>query len=262
MDMARSIGYLFPFPLLFATIGAYAAHPLITEDTGTQGKAAFQLELTLERGIEDEHDLHEKAWLAAATLSYGLLENLDLILGGTWLHYHTQEGDEDVQQRGFGDVTFDIKWRFFESGNFSIAFKPGVLLPTGDEAKGLGEGETRYNMSLVLSYEPGVWGFHLHLASFLNPGVFDWNGGIGHISGAVTYLPREDLKLVADIGRYDLAEEIVDIAAGEIRSDPMFLTLGVIWSFRENMDLDLGIRYGLKDTEVDWAFLLGTAIRW
>lgn len=258
MKRFRSFGVHAPIVLALASPGVRAAHPLITEDTGTQGRGGFQLELSLERAIEDEHDLNEKAWLAAATLSYGLLDKLDLILGGTWLHFHTQSADEDVQNLGLGDVTFDAKWRFFESGDFSIAFKPGVVAPTGDEDEGLGEGETRYNMSLVISYEPDPWGFHLHLASFLNPGIFDWSGGIGHVSGAVTYLPREDLKLVADIGRYELAD--ADREPG--MENPMFLTLGAIWSFRENVDLDFGVRYGLKDAEVDWTLLVGTAIRW
>lgn len=258
MAAAGSNRNLFLLSLLFSTTAAHAAHPLITEDTGTQGTGGFQLELSLERAIDDEHDLHEKAWLGAATLSYGLLDNLDLILGGTYLHFHTQDGDEDVKEHGFGDVTFDLKWRLFESGDFSIAFKPGVVFPTGDEDKGLGDGDTRYNMSLVMSWEPEPWGIHLHLASLLNPGVLDWSGGIGHASAAVTYLPREDLKLVADIGRYDLAEPDTE---GHL-NNPMFLTLGAIWSLRENTDLDLGVRYGMRHTEVDWTFLLGTAIRW
>lgn len=42
----------------------------------------------------------------------------------------------------------------------------------------------------------------------------------------------------------------------------MFLTLGVIWSLREYADMDFGVRYALKDTEVDWTLLLGAAIRW
>jgi outer membrane receptor protein involved in Fe transport len=263
MATAGSSRYLF-LPFLFAAIAlfaasaAHAAHPLITEDTGTQGKGGFQLELSLERAIEDEHDLHEKAWLAAATLSYGLLDNLDLLVGGYYLHFHAQNADEDVQEHGFGDAAIDFKWRFFERGDLSIAVKSGLLVPAGDEDKGLSEGETRFNLSLVMSYEPDPWGFHLHLGSFANPGVFDWSGGIGHASAAVTYLPREDLKLVADIGRYDLAEPDTE---GHL-NNPMFLTLGAIWSFRENLDFDLGVRYGMRHTEVDWTFLLGTAIRW
>jgi hypothetical protein len=33
---------------------AFAAHPLITEDTGTQGEGRFQLELTGERGYDQD----------------------------------------------------------------------------------------------------------------------------------------------------------------------------------------------------------------
>ena len=37
------------FAAMFAQV-AHGAHPLLTEDTGTQGKGNFQLELTGERG--------------------------------------------------------------------------------------------------------------------------------------------------------------------------------------------------------------------
>jgi hypothetical protein len=62
-----------------ATGAAHAAHPLITEDTGTQGAGAFQLELTGERARDD--DLAPgvlRAFRRAAVLSYGVADTADL----------------------------------------------------------------------------------------------------------------------------------------------------------------------------------------
>jgi hypothetical protein len=50
---------LFLTCFLFPAV-SQAAHPLITEDTGTQGTGRFQLELTAEHGYRDED--HAAAW--------------------------------------------------------------------------------------------------------------------------------------------------------------------------------------------------------
>ena len=72
------LGLLIALTLLPATL-AFAAHPLITEDTGTQGQGNRQLELTLEYGHDEAADAEEDAADLAAVFSYGLRDNLDLI---------------------------------------------------------------------------------------------------------------------------------------------------------------------------------------
>ena len=64
--------YLFPAV-------SQAAHSLITEDTGTQGKDRFQLELTTEHGYRDEDHAAEHERRFAATFSHGVRDNLDVI---------------------------------------------------------------------------------------------------------------------------------------------------------------------------------------
>jgi len=59
--------------LLFAS-GAYGAHPLNTEDTGTQGAGGWQLELNGERSRE----AGVRGAQAAALLSYGFIDTVDL----------------------------------------------------------------------------------------------------------------------------------------------------------------------------------------
>lgn len=61
---------MIPIPL-------YAAHPLITDDTGTQGKGGFQLELTTGRGHEHEDGTTVDAVESRATLSYGFHDRAD-----------------------------------------------------------------------------------------------------------------------------------------------------------------------------------------
>lgn len=83
-----------------------AAHPLITEDTGTQGAGRWQLEATL-----DHHRGHAPGLLTVSderklVLSYGLKDPLDLIV--TVPHTRTRTDDTPAVQ-GRGDVEFAAK---------------------------------------------------------------------------------------------------------------------------------------------------------
>src|SRR3990172_8714082 len=64
---------------------AFAAHPLITDDTGTQGKGKFQLEvngeLSRQKNEGDEGTTRESAKEVSTAITYGIIDNLDVALG-------------------------------------------------------------------------------------------------------------------------------------------------------------------------------------
>ena len=112
------IGLLFAVTLIFPA-GSWAAHPLITDDTGTQGKGKFQLELNgqydSDKETVDNITTKTTGGKMAATLSYGIVENVDLVLTIPYQWRKVKEGglitsDED----GISDVVLEAKWRFFE----------------------------------------------------------------------------------------------------------------------------------------------------
>jgi len=57
---------------------ARAAHPLITEDTGTQGQNNFQLEFTSEHTTLREDGANQRMKLTTTALSYGVLDSVDI----------------------------------------------------------------------------------------------------------------------------------------------------------------------------------------
>jgi len=59
---------------------SFAAHPLITDDTGVQGKNKWQLESNMEYGIEKENGKKYKTILYTNALTFGYSDNIDLIL--------------------------------------------------------------------------------------------------------------------------------------------------------------------------------------
>lgn len=232
-----------------------AAHPLITEDTGTQGRGNFQIELTTEHAYEEEDGARETTVRTNAVLSYGFLENADVLL--TLPHRRVTseaaDGSRTVNE-GTADVGLDVKWRFYENGNVSFALKPGLTLPTGDETKNLGTGRSTRSLYLVTSYDAAPWEAHLHLGHIWNRNALGQHESQRHISVAAGRKLGGNLKLVADYG--------TDTPTSQASSlNTEFFILGAVWSVRKGLDLDFGAKWGLTPPETDFTWLAGVAFR-
>jgi len=78
----------------------------------------------------------------AAALSYGIVDNIDLVLSLPYLWGKEKENDIVVyDEDGIGDASLEAKIKVFEKEGFSLALKPGISFPTGDDDKGLGTGK-------------------------------------------------------------------------------------------------------------------------
>ena len=237
-----------------ASQAAHAAHPLLTEDTGTQGKGHFQLELTGQQGRESTEAGTLHAQQPAVVLTYGLVDTADLQLGTSYLRLTLDDGMSRTHEAGLSDVTVDLKWRFFEEGPLSFALKPGIVIPTGNQAKGLGRGNFAGGSLLVMSYEPGPLAFHSHLGYLYNDIVGE-RRSLWHVSGAVTWQVTEPLKLVADV-----AYDTNPISYG---ADGVFRTVvGAIYSPSRNVDLDVGVQQGHQKPALGLSWLFGLTVRW
>jgi long-subunit fatty acid transport protein len=234
---------------------AEAAHPLLTEDTGTQGDGKFQIELMVDRTRDHLPDTTVRELQTTAVLSYGLTDNADLQVGLPALRQHTHDALGRHARKGPLDASLDLKWRFFEREALSLAFKPGITLPTGDENRGFGTGRITWGTLLVLSYEPGPLAFHSHLGYRRNNNAVDQRRDLGHISAALTWKATEQLKLVADLS----ADTNPDKAE---RGSLRYRILGLIYSPTPAFDLDAGLKHGHGRAATDRAFLFGATFRW
>ena len=255
--MLRSIGAMIMVLLCPGLV--FSAHPLITDDSGTQGKGKFQIEVNGQYDSDKETvagvSVKSTGGQAGATLSYGLIENADLVLS---LPYQWGKVKEDgvtvYDEKGISDTTFEVKWRFFEKDGLSLALKPGVSFPTGDDGKGLGIGKTGYHLFLVGSKEAAPWAFHLNIGYIGNENKVDEERNIWHASLATTYEAVKNLKLVGNIGVEKNPDKTAD-------RDPAFIIAGVIYSPAENLDIDFGVKAGLNKSETDYSMLDGLAYR-
>jgi hypothetical protein len=234
---------------------AGAAHPLLTEDTGTQGEGKFQLELMVDKTRDHPPRARVRELQTAAVLSYGLLDNADLQLGLPYLRQHSHDALGRHAGKGPLDASLDLKWRFLEREALSLAFKPGITLPTGDEGRGFGSGRATWGGLLVLSYEPGPLAFHSHLGYRRNNNAADQRSGLSHLSAALTYKATERLKLVADFSA-DTNPDRAD--RGTLR----YRILGLIYSPTPAFDLDAGLKHGHGRAATDHAILVGATFRW
>ena len=253
---------------------SYAAHPLITDDTGTQGKGKFQLEVNSEFNIEKErqYNTDESKWETkketggelATILSYGIIDNLDVVLGFPYQWKKTRidgvvSTDPTEQGDGMSDLSLELKWRFFEKEGLSFALKPGISLPTGDENKGLGNGRMSYGLSFITTKQIEPWAFHFNLGYTQNEYKLqkdkdEKRRGIWHVSLASEVEVVKDLKVVANIG----AERNPDKTSN---THPAFILGGVIYSVAENFDVDFGYKHGLNKPETDHSVLAGITYR-
>lgn len=154
------------FFLLAAPVCGRAAHPYITDDTGTQGTGKWQLELMAERGRNARSadpgggPVHQvrTATLFNPVLTYGILDTLDIALGLNHLRQRTTEDGIGIQSdAGAGDSTLELKWRFHDANGLSLALKPALVLPSGDENRGLGTGRFAWGANVIATRAAKPW---------------------------------------------------------------------------------------------------------
>jgi len=238
------------FGILSCATAAFAAHPLITDDAGTMGTGKSQLELTGEYGYDKEDGVITKTRQGDASFTYGLSEAADLVVGLPYLHVKTSDETSTMTENGFSDISLAVKWRLYEDNGLSLAIKPGLTLPTGDDEEGLGAGKATYSFFFVTSKEMDPWGFHLNLGYVRNENTLDEERDLWHASIASTVALTENLVAVANLG----VESNSDKLAG---TDPAFFLVGLVYALSEELDLDCGIKYGLNDPETDSTVLAG-----
>jgi len=264
--MRRTLKMILPVvSVVLLTAGtAFAAHPLITDDTGTQGKGKFQLEVNGEIGRDREIlsgiETRETSAGLETVLSGGLTDTVDLVVAVPWVWSRVKEGGVvGSDENGPGDVALELKWRFLEYKGFSLAVKPGMTFPSGNENRGLGNGKVSYGATMIATQELDPFTFHLNLAYTHNEFKLDLDkesnrSDIWHASLAATYEVVKDLQLVANVGMESNGDR------GN-NTWPAFVLGGAIYSLTENLDVDLGVKGGLNKQEPDLALMAGVAWR-
>lgn len=221
-----------PAALSIYCMTTWATHPMVTDDTVTQGRQRSQIEINTDWVSGRGYDGH----VADSTFTYGLGDSVDIAL---------DLPSTLSSAGGWNDGAIGLKWRFAEKDGISFALTPTLTLPTGSEQRGLGSGRYNPGVTLITSYASGPWvwlanvgvasnRYRQHELRAANRAL------VRRASLAVTYAINPEWSVVADTG----------IAQNRSRSEkgnPAYMLFGAIYSPNQTIDLDAGIRFGLND---------------
>ena len=251
--------------VLLTPIASWAAHPLITDDAGTLGTGKFQLEVNGEYGTDKATaagiETIERGIEAATALGYGVSDALDVVIGVPYLWGSSHDTElmtgnaARSNEKGQGDISLEAKWRFFEREGLSLAMKPGIRAPTGNERRGLGAGKYGFSAFVIATQELKPLALHLNFGLMRNNNRIGERENLCHLSLAAEYEVAERLRLVANIGQ----ERNPDVLR---KLKPRFGLLGVVYGITENFDIDAGVKTGLNGPETDLTVLAGVTLRY
>lgn len=226
---------------------AFAGHPMLSEDTGTQGRGNAELEL----GYEWDELSGMASLLFQPQLSVGASSTVDLIVQPSWLV-------TDVEPQGrvhaFGDTNLDVKWRFYGSAPWSLGIRGGLEVPTAGEGLGLPHHKVAPHAILVATGD-------------YKPFSFDANLGMARLPADAG--ERADLYHVSVAGLYEQSERVFFIVDTAVDSNPSTTgrnylkaaLVGVIFTAYAGLDIDVGYRTRLDPGGVVHQWLVGFTFR-
>lgn len=226
------------FSVCLMPLQALAFHPFATDDTGTQGAAGHQFETGFDATRSRLSGTSDMARAVPLTYTYGWTDTLDLFAGVARVL-------DPVS--GWSNVGVGAKWRFHEgaTGRFSLALKPEVILPVSrvDETRGLGNAETSYGLTLILSQETGFGEVHLNLGSDRNNVADPTNADrrtVYRASVAPVWKLSEAWKVGMELGLSTQPDRHEDSPAG-------FVAVGAAYTPDETMDVSFGVTRDFND---------------
>ena len=221
------------------SVAGFAFQPLITDDTGTQGRGGNQLELSLNEDRTNAAGSIERLHTLPIVYTRGLTDTLDVFAGLS--HSRIRSSTPGGDASGGGNPSFGVKWRFYEMEETGTGFavKPEIFFPvsTGRERAGLGNGKTSGNLTLILTQEVPFGAIHV-------------NAGVGRnryrdtSNNPDTTRTRASIAPVWDLSgqwklAFDLGTESAHAGGVSVRSN--FAELGAVYSPRKDLDFALGI---------------------
>ena len=240
---------------------AFAAHPLFTDDTLTQGKGKSQIEANYHYYHDNDGGVKTQISQPQAQVTYGILNPLDAIVTVPYQFVSQTQGGDTTTNNGLGDVALALKWRFYgeKEKGLQFAIKPSVTFPTGDEKKGLGFGREAYGITLISTFEREEWYVSANLGYLYN------DYGLQSDRDAF----RRDIWSASLSGQYEIFEDVWLVGEAGVASNPdvtsdtppAYILGGIIYEITKNVDLDIGYKYGLNKPMVDYSILSGITIR-
>jgi outer membrane receptor for ferrienterochelin and colicin len=232
----------------FCLRNAFAGRPLTTDDAYTVEKGKFQLETGIDFTRQDNHD---KEFSPSVTLTYGLLERMDVGLGSAWLFVDPAEGKHE---NGLGDTEAKVKYHLIDQKGWipHFAVSGTLKIPTASESEGLGSGEVDFNINTIFTWNLSErWQLYSNLGyTFI---------GEHHVNDELNY------SIAAQFGLSDKWALVGDIFGvnnfnGNKHDDPISGLVGAQYLLSDNFVLDAGVEIGMNKAAPDYRLTVGLTI--
>lgn len=235
MSFRRSIS---AFTLLLACAHAQAAQPLLTDDTGTQGRSGNQFEFAANEDKEKSSGTTTTKRTLPLVYTRGLGDTVDIFAQAN--HVAVSVSPPPASASGGGNPSFGLKWRFYdnEDSKTSLGIKPEIRLPVtrGGERDDLGHGRTSYTLTGILTQEVFFGAIHANIVTSrdnFRDTATNPNESTTRISVAPVWDVADQWKLALDVGT-------ANSRAGGVSTRSGFVELGTIFSPNKNLDFALG----------------------
>ncbi|NJD63363.1 MAG: transporter [Deltaproteobacteria bacterium] len=247
---SRAAALLVGITLITTAWEAEAGHPMGTEDAATIGKGSVEVEFNHERS----HDREGSRMTSVGNIyTLGLFPNAQLELSFAYLFLQPDTASPD--SRGFGDTQAALKTSFHDGKGWmpALGIKAGALLPTGDEAKGLGDGRTKGQMTFIAGWEVETIRIHANAG-------YEWTM---HAAAGRARDTKARWSLAAEweIRRNWIlvSETLWEKDSGTSKPGSEFL-IGGKKDLGKNLTLDMGIRWGLSEASPTVTYLAGLTL--
>jgi hypothetical protein len=241
--------------LLLAAHPAEAGRPLIIDDADAVAPRRFELEAGA-WGVSQDGDRHLDVPLS---LTYGLPADLELGVVWGWLSHehrgHREIGQAEGSEResGLSDLALAAKWLFAEEGGVlpRQALAPTVKFPTANRNRGLGSGETDYDLTWIASKSLGERiGVHLNAGyAWIGESGGENVGDILHYGAAADYWAADALQWVGEVFT------LKDVEGGGY--SVWQYKLGLRWFACDGLVLDAAAGSGLSADAADFTATAG-----
>jgi hypothetical protein len=248
--------------MLLAPATVWAAHPLEVEDTATEGKGNYLLEVA----GDSTRDNSRKSTTLTTILTAGAGENVDFSMEVPYRELDPGPVTGEFA-RGAGDVRIKMKQQLFENEvKQSMAYLIYMDVPTGEAERdvdhGLGTSNVLWGVKLVDSQGCCSNAFHAHLGYEMLgrdlkkrhfAGDYAVNFGL-----AAEHRLSDSFRILAEFSGENRKEtnRAADIST---YSQPLTFLAGAIYDISKSWQVNVGARVGLNKYAEDHDFLAATA---
>ena len=258
MSEMRKVSAMLLCIVLSAPVAVLAMHPLITDDTGTQGKGTVLVESSINYLKDNEF----RSTAVPLAITAGINDTMD---AGVELPYLLLRPSAVTgqPQSGFSDVNFKFKHRFYERAKKdgehdhseqSLAYQVAYSQPTGREDLGLGAGTARMSARLLGTAERESMELNANIGydssgKALRRGNFAFDYAVS-LSVAVKYERPKPWEPVAEL-------TVIRVKGADGYDRLVSLLAGVIYEPSDRYYIDAGVRVGLTERSEDYVLLAG-----